>query len=180
MPQVNEAELSQPLLQPSVVLEVVMAPAGFVVRFLLSLIMLLTATRAESALPEGAVSEYLSTVGGGLVFSDEIRDPGKVQVGLTLKWVKRPPKSAWVVAEFSNPRLRGTQTVERAVEPSEPGFMLYSPEYRCVANNSLYVVTVSVYSDKDRSNLLGTHEQKVSAAFPPAFLQAVKVRACGP
>ena len=65
------------------------------------------------------------------------------------------------------------------MKPSEPGFMLYSPEYRCVAINSMYVVTVSVYSDGDRSNLLGTHEQKVSAAFRPEALQAFKVRACG-
>ncbi len=137
------------------------------------------ATPTESALPEAAESEYLSTVGGGLLFSDPIRDPGKVQVVLSLRWVQRPPKGAYVVAEFSNRRFRGTQEVERAVNPFEPGFTVHSPTYRCVANNSIYVVTVSVYSDKDRSILLGTHEQKVSAAFRPEALQAFKVRACG-
>ena len=147
----------------------------------LGLILLLAVTGAESARsgPGAVVSEYLSTVGGGLVFSDADRDPGKVRVFLKLKWVKRPPKGAYVVADFSNRRFRGTQTVERAVNPSESGFMLYSPEYRCVANNTFYLVTVSVYADKDGANLLGTHEQKVRAEFCPEALRALKVRACG-
>jgi hypothetical protein len=146
---------------------------------LLFLLLLLALSRAQAALPELAASDYLITTYAGVSFSDRDRDPGKVRVVLTLKWAKRPPKGAYAVAEFSNRKLRGTETVERAVSPSESGFTLESPEYRCVANNSVYVVTVSVYSDKTMSNLLGTHEQKVGVALHPKALEAFRARACG-
>lgn len=142
--------------------------------------MLLVAINGDCAPPQAVASEYLATEHAGFVISDVVRDPGKLKVEIVLAWTRRPPSGAFLVAEFSNWKLaERAAVVERAVDESDRKLRLESPSYRCVVNNSTYVVRVYVYADRAKSKLLGTHEQPIEASFDPRALEAFKIKDCG-
>jgi hypothetical protein len=147
-------------------------------RFAIVAGMLFVATFAI-AQPKPEVSEYLKTRWGGAV-TDTVKEPGTAYFGLTLDWVRRPPAEAVVVAEFENTE-DGTKPyiVEQAVNLVDSPFVLKSPKYPCVVNNSRYNVTIRIFSDASKSVLLGTHEQQILFGLPIRHLKALKLRECG-
>jgi len=139
------------------------------------LIALLLAACASVPRPEA--SEYIKTLGGG-VLTDMNKHPGEAYVGVNFAWVKAPPAQAVLVAEFTNDRRPARLTTEVPVAPIDKTFVLKSPLFGCVVNNSQYIVTITLFADQTKSTVLGTHRQAVGFAATPNIIQQMKLRQC--
>ena len=81
--------------------------------------------------------------------------------------IKQPFKqSVFMEVAFDNPTDRKNPLISSALlKANQTHLDIQSSEVEGLKRNKKYNVTINVYSDASKTNLLGTHEQKVQALY---------------
>jgi hypothetical protein len=133
-------------------------------------------TLALPPLPQNARSEYLTTVGTGILF-DPTSARALAQFSLSLRPAASVPDGAYIEARFENPGdartpLRASKTVERNPEGGRDALIL-SPSFaglRC----GTFLATVDLYEDASKKRLLGTHQQAIQSRVDLGHVTSVE------
>ncbi|RAM01096.1 hypothetical protein DO021_15525 [Desulfobacter hydrogenophilus] len=131
-------------------------------------------------LPPNAESEYLKTVNVGILLEGSVT-PTEISYSITLKVQKPLPKSAIAVLKFENPDPRA-DPVEVVYEPKpdQKEIFVISPSVACIVNGRYYRVVVTLFGDRERRDILGTHEQMVAFFVSSKILRMLSVPECRP
>jgi hypothetical protein len=107
-------------------------------------------------------SAYLQTERGGFVAK-----PGEGISYEMLFQTHALNHPLYALTSFQNPCDDGAPFVVKSViAAKDPEFQVESPAFSCVKNDALYEVTVQLFRDEKRTNLLGTHKQAVLFSMP--------------
>lgn len=136
--------------------------------------------RVQQVLPPNAESEYLKTVAVGILLNGNVT-PTKISYAITLKVRKPLPESAIAVLEFENPDPRAAPVeVVYEPKPDQKEIFVISPSVACIVNGRHYRVVVTLFADRERRDILGTHEQMVAFFDSTMTLKTLGVPECRP
>jgi hypothetical protein len=130
-------------------------------------------------MPPNTETEYLRTLGSGVMLDGKVT-PTKIFYAITLQVRKPLPQNAVAIVRFENPD-RNAAPVEAIYEPKpgEAQFVVFSPGVACIVNGRYYRAVVTLFRDRERSAILGTHEQTIAFSVPRPTLENLQIRQCG-
>jgi hypothetical protein len=154
---------------------------------ILSSLVLLAAPSWAQSQPNPVSSAYFTTFGGGMIFLPET-DPPTPAYTLSLD-VKQPiPAGAVAIAEFENPATSSkpgsstsvfkTVSATHIFKANEQRIRFISPKLGCVTNGRNYLILVTLYSNAQRTRILGTHAQAINFTMSPAQLERYNIPLC--
>lgn len=130
---------------------------------------------AQHVMPPNVETEYLRTIAVGIVLDANVK-PVKISYAITLAVRKPLPEGAIAVLQFENPDPRAAP-VQAVYEwkAGEEQFFVISPSVGCIVNGKYYRVVVTLFADRERRDVLSTHEQMVAFSAPTMILKALNV-----
>jgi hypothetical protein len=136
--------------------------------------------QVQQVLPPNAESEYLKTVAVSISLNGNVT-PIEISYAITLKVRKPLPESAIAVLKFENPDPRAAPVeVVYEPKPDQKEIFVISPSVACIVNGRHYRVVVTLFADRERRDILGTHEQMVAFFAPAVMLKTLRVPECRP
>jgi len=138
------------------------SPLVQVVLVALALVTGLGTLRASD--PNPTRSEYFESVAGGFIIK---RKHNTLQMEIGLKPLKPLQPNAFLSASFQNPANAAQSIVvdksaKEARDKRGGGLTIESPPVTGMRDNSLYLISVRLYTDKSKKVLFGTHDQRVA------------------
>lgn len=131
-------------------------------------------------LPPNAESEYLKTVSVGISLNGNVT-PTEISYAIMLKVQKPLPESAIAVLRFENPDPRAAPVeVVYEPKPDQEKIFVVSPSVACIVNGRYYRVVVTLFGDRERRDIIGTHEQMVAFFTSSMVLRTLSVPECRP
>jgi hypothetical protein len=144
----------------------------------LSSLLLLAAPSWAQSRPEPTRSAYFTTFGGGMIFRTETK-PVTPGYALILDLRQKIPAGAVAAAEFENPANSSKPLAATHVfTANEQRITLLSPNLSCVTNSRNYRILVTLYSDAQRTRILGTHEQVINFTATPTQVEQFGIPIC--
>jgi hypothetical protein len=145
---------------------------------MLSSLLLLAAPSWAQSRPDPVNSAYFTTFGGGMIFRTETKPPTP-GYSLTLDLRQSIPAGAVAVFEFENPANSSKPVSATYVfKANEKRITVLSPNLSCVTNGRNYRILVTLYSDAQRTRVLGTHEQAVNFTVTPPQVEQLGIPLC--
>ena len=136
--------------------------------------------QVQQVLPPNTESEYLKTVAVSILLNGNVT-PTEISYTITLKVRKPLPESAIAVLKFENPDPRAAPVeVVYEPKPDQKEIFVISPSVACIVNGRHYRVVVTLFADRERRIILGTHEQMVAFFAPAMILKTLGVPECSP
>lgn len=134
--------------------------------------------RGRPIAPQNTESEYLQTLSSGFSLDVSVT-PAEILYNIKMKARKSLPEGAIGVLTFDSPDPRvAPAEVVHEFKPYETEISVQSPAVVCIVNGGRYRIVVRVFSDRERRELLGEHEQMVDFSASDDFLKAVRVSDC--
>lgn len=108
--------------------------------------------------PSNIESDYFNTEEGGISINREAKT-----IGFYLKISSRKPikTGSYIEVQFENPMGGDPLISPHVVEANENRFELESPPVSGIKRAKTYTVQVFLYQDRGKSELLGTHVQRI-------------------
>jgi hypothetical protein len=136
--------------------------------------------QGQQIMPPNAESEYLQTLSTGFSI-DGNTTPTEIRYNIRLRTRKSLPEGAIAVLIFENPDPRAApMEVVYETKPDGKEMFVRSPTVACIVSGRQYRVVVTLFADRERRDMLGTHEQMVAFFAPAEILNTVRVPDCRP
>ena len=126
--------------------------------------------------PAPVTSEYFKTEMAG--FNIEAGEkPFAPRYFLSLKKLKPIPKGAVIEVKFENPSDRKHPIiVEQEIQDNEEELALISPAVTGLQSYQGYYIEVTLYEDKNKNKVLGTHHQVVQSLIDERIMNRMLKR----
>ena len=149
------------------------------IRILCAVCILLCAVSPSFALfkkkaPKPEKSEYLVTAGGGFLRAGETRG---IVYAMTFKRLKMQDRTMYALITFENPSDKDRPlTAEMELTAGQEQIIAQSPVIKSIKNKKNYLVTVTLYADRERSEKLGEHKQELLFYLPPKIAKQIGLK----
>ena len=98
---------------------------------------------------------------------------------MNFEFRKELPKGAHFKFVFENPAPDEPPISETLrLEIDDSGILVQSLPLECITNNTVYSVTVEIYSDKSEVDRISTHTQEVEFRLSDDVLERIGVKTC--
>ena len=149
------------------------------IRILCAICILLSAVTSSFALlkkkaPKPEKSEYLLTAGGGFLRAGKTRG---IVYAMTFKRLKMQDQTIYALITFENPTDKNQPlTVEMELPAGQEQIIAQSPVIKSIKNRKNYLVTVTLYADREHAEKLGEHKQEVQFYLPPKIAKQIGLK----
>lgn len=138
---------------------------------ILSALLLQSCANMSPQPPKPATSEYFITLGGG--FTMKINKAKELFYGINVVSRNTLEPSNFMVISYQNPSAAKPYIEESLVSELESSavvsnattYILRSPFVQGVKPHTNYQITIKLYSDSSKTELLATHEQLVNSSY---------------
>lgn len=139
-----------------------------------------SASAQTQIIPPNTESEYLRTVFAGTLI-DSRSTPTRFIYTLSFVALKPLPEGSVLVFLYENPADPGGAMIEGSQSniSSDGKITVMSPGMECVDSNRYYRASVKLYANRERREVLSTHQQMVAFFTPLEMLETTKMQSCG-
>jgi hypothetical protein len=118
-------------------------------------------------------TEYLKTTSAG--FSID-RSAGGLYYAMSFQIRKNLKAPLYVSVQYQNPNNSDSPFIRNAkFTPKQKVFRTESPAFKEIKNNHSYLVSIKLYDDKERKNLISKHSQKVYFSVPEKLVSKLGI-----
>ena len=138
---------------------------------LLAAVILSACSVLNSNLPPSEISDYFSTLGGGITV--KVGSKLEYRYGINLVSRTELSQSNHIEIEFQNPDGSAPFIMSSNVSALETSnivtnsttYIFRSPPVKGIKKNTNYLIVVRLYENSSKDLLLGTHEQLVNSGY---------------